>query len=164
MKRFLAFFLCFLLLVPVVAFAHPGNTDSRGGHFDRDTGEYHFHHGYPAHQHRNGQCPYDHDDRTGERSGSGSSGSTSSSGSYSSGGRGSRNFFKEVGTFLLKLVFFAVAAGYVYVMLIGANLSSLRDYEYRRQASPGKVAGAVCAVIAGLLLVALFFYLFFLQP
>ena len=79
MKRFLALFLCFLLLVPVVAFAHPGNTDSRGGHFDRDTGEYHFHHGYPAHQHRNGQCPYDHDDRTGERSGSSSSGNRSNS-------------------------------------------------------------------------------------
>lgn len=45
----------------VVVFAHPGKTDSDGGHFDRSTGEYHYHHGYPAHQHENGSCPYDFD-------------------------------------------------------------------------------------------------------
>ena len=45
----------------VVVFAHPGKTDSDGGHFDRSTGEYHYHHGYPAHQHENGTCPYDFD-------------------------------------------------------------------------------------------------------
>ena len=43
----------------VAVFAHPGKTDSDGGHFDRSTGEYHYHHGYPAHQHENGTCPYD---------------------------------------------------------------------------------------------------------
>lgn len=42
----------------VAVFAHPGKTDSDGGHFDRSTGEYHYHHGYPAHQHENGTCPY----------------------------------------------------------------------------------------------------------
>lgn len=42
----------------VAVFAHPGKTDSNGGHFDRSTGEYHYHHGYPAHQHENGTCPY----------------------------------------------------------------------------------------------------------
>lgn len=45
----------------VAVFAHPGKTDSNGGHFDRSTGEYHYHHGYPAHQHKNGTCPYDFD-------------------------------------------------------------------------------------------------------
>ncbi|CDC32188.1 ig-like domain-containing surface protein [Eubacterium sp. CAG:251] len=45
----------------VAVFAHPGKTDSDGGHFDRSTGEYHYHHGYPAHQHENGTCPYDFD-------------------------------------------------------------------------------------------------------
>lgn len=43
----------------VAVFAHPGKTDSSGGHYDRSTGEYHYHHGYPAHQHDNGTCPYD---------------------------------------------------------------------------------------------------------
>lgn len=51
-------------------YAHPGRTDSRGGHYNRSTGEYHYHHGYPAHQHPDGVCPYDFDDRTGHSSGS----------------------------------------------------------------------------------------------
>lgn len=44
------------------AFAHPGKTDANGGHWDRSTGEYHFH--------------------TGEYAGRGSSGSSSSESSY----------------------------------------------------------------------------------
>ena len=46
------------------ASAHSGRTDEAGGHYDRSTGEYHYHHGKPAHQHPNGICPYDYDDRT----------------------------------------------------------------------------------------------------
>lgn len=42
-----------------IAFAHPGKTDSAGGHYDRSSGEYHYHHGYPTHHHDNGTCPYD---------------------------------------------------------------------------------------------------------
>ena len=56
----------------VLAFAHPGNTDSKGGHTDSSTGEYHYHHGYPAHQHTGGVCPYDFDDQTGRNSGTSS--------------------------------------------------------------------------------------------
>lgn len=41
----------------VLCFAHSGRTDSNGGHYNRSTGEYHYHHGYPAHQHVNGVCP-----------------------------------------------------------------------------------------------------------
>lgn len=50
--------------------AHPGRTDANGGHYNHSTGEYHYHHGYPAHQHIDGVCPYDYDDRTGWNSGS----------------------------------------------------------------------------------------------
>lgn len=58
LRRFLAFLvLCCLFVAP--AFAHSGRTDSRGGHYDRSTGEYHFHHGHPAHQHPDGVCPYE---------------------------------------------------------------------------------------------------------
>ena len=39
-------------------YAHSGRTDSSGGHYNRSTGEYHYHHGYSAHQHPNGICPY----------------------------------------------------------------------------------------------------------
>lgn len=68
-----------LALLTSAASAHPGQTDSQGGHYDHSTGEYHFHHGYPAHQHTDGVCPYDFDDRTGMNSGS-----PGNSGAYSS--------------------------------------------------------------------------------
>ncbi len=48
-----------MILIPVTAFAHSGRTDGAGGHYNRSTGEYHYHHGKPAHQHINGICPYD---------------------------------------------------------------------------------------------------------
>ena len=50
--------------------AHPGRTDGNGGHTNRSTGEYHYHHGYPAHDHYDMDgdgkvdCPYDFDDKT----------------------------------------------------------------------------------------------------
>lgn len=70
---FAAAFLSAALIFP--ASAHPGDTDSNGGHYNRSTGEYHYHHGYPEHQHTNGICPYDYDDKTGQNSGpSGNSG------------------------------------------------------------------------------------------
>lgn len=64
-KRNIALLLAMvLLLVPRGGSAHPGRTDAEGGHYDRSTGEYHYHHGYPAHQHRDldgdgvADCPY----------------------------------------------------------------------------------------------------------
>ena len=59
-----------------VVYAHPGRTDSQGGHTNHSTGEYHYHHGYSAHQHydKDGDgtldCPYDFNDKTGSSSGS----------------------------------------------------------------------------------------------
>lgn len=64
MNRFLLATFCILLCV-TVTFAHPGKTDSNGGHYNRVTGEYHYHHGYPAHQHTNGICPYNYVDGAG---------------------------------------------------------------------------------------------------
>lgn len=52
-----------------VASAHSGRTDANGGHYNRSTGEYHYHHGYPEHQHENGICPYSFEDRTGQNAG-----------------------------------------------------------------------------------------------
>lgn len=57
-----------LLLLPVLVFqviAHPGRTDSNGGHNDTSSGDYHYHHGYPEHDHYDidgdgiDDCPYD---------------------------------------------------------------------------------------------------------
>lgn len=57
MKRFIV--ICVVALsVFLTAYGHSGGTDKNGGHYNRQTGEYHYHHGYPEHQHYNGVCPY----------------------------------------------------------------------------------------------------------
>lgn len=83
---FLLVLLSALSLVVLPASAHPGKTDSDGGHYDREEDEYHYHHGYEAHSHYDMDgdgyvdCPYNFNDKTGWNSGS----SSSSSGSNSS--------------------------------------------------------------------------------
>lgn len=74
-KTYIYIVLCLLsvCVATILAFAHGGKTDANGGHYDRSTGEYHYHHGYPAHQHTNGVCPYDYDDKTNHSSGGSSS-------------------------------------------------------------------------------------------
>ena len=73
-----------IVTLPIVALAHPGRTDSSGGHTDHSTGEYHYHHGYPAHDHYDidgdgrPDCPYNFQDRTSQNSGS--SGNSTNSG------------------------------------------------------------------------------------
>lgn len=52
-------FLVSSLLFATISRGHSGRTDSQGGHRDNISGGYHFHHGESAHQHINGQCPYD---------------------------------------------------------------------------------------------------------
>lgn len=61
MKKILCIITAIICLFsfPLLCFAHSGRTDSSGGHHDRSTGEYHYHHGYSAHQHPNGICPYE---------------------------------------------------------------------------------------------------------
>ena len=61
MRRLLAFVLVLCSLFSC-AYAHSGKTDSSGGHKDKynesGLGSYHYHHGYSAHLHPNGVCPY----------------------------------------------------------------------------------------------------------
>lgn len=40
-----------ILLISSNSYAHGGRTDENGGHTDHSTGEYHYHHGYAAHDH-----------------------------------------------------------------------------------------------------------------
>ena len=58
-NRRIAFLLCAVLpvLFMIQSSAHSGGTDANGWHYER--GEYHYHHGYPAHQHVDVECPYD---------------------------------------------------------------------------------------------------------
>ena len=58
-KRYIVLCLLFTFCFSTVSSAHPGRTDSRGGHHDYSNGTYHYHHGYSAHQHPNGVCPYE---------------------------------------------------------------------------------------------------------
>lgn len=60
----LALLLILLLSNLISAYAHSGRTDENGGHYDKSTDEYHYHHGYPAHDHSDGVCPYNFDDQT----------------------------------------------------------------------------------------------------
>lgn len=72
MRKLFRSSIAFALLIIFLMFqvsAHPGRTDSSGGHYNRSTGEYHYHHGHPPHQHTNGICPYNYDDMTGNNSG-----------------------------------------------------------------------------------------------
>ena len=60
-RTILTVILC--LSLSVTASAHSGRTDANGGHRDNKNvsglGSYHYHHGYPAHLHPNGICPYE---------------------------------------------------------------------------------------------------------
>ena len=108
---FLTIWLVFLL--PINAYAHPGKTDGSGGHYNHSTGEYHYHHGYPAHQHTNGKCPYNHDDKT-DHSPSGGSSSSSSKIEDSEDGIlkgldfGTAAFCTVLFTVLLSILFFKI--------------------------------------------------------
>lgn len=63
MRKVALFLLTVILALAIVpAYAHSGRTDGKGGHYNRSTGEYHYHHGYPAHSHTNGICPYENKD------------------------------------------------------------------------------------------------------
>lgn len=62
-KRVYALILMFVLVCTSLVFAHPGRTDSKGGHRDNKNksglGSYHYHcGGYSEHLHKNGICPY----------------------------------------------------------------------------------------------------------
>lgn len=79
-QALLLLFLVSTLTVPW--HAHSGGTDENGGHYDSSTGEYHYHHGYPAHDHEDLDgdgtldCPYNFVDKTGQSSGMASTSKT----------------------------------------------------------------------------------------
>ena len=89
-----------LLIIAVIA--HPGGTDGSGGHTNHSTGEYHYHHGYPAHQHTNGECPYDFDDKTNHGSGGNST---------------TKSEDKELRAFWWVTIFLAIAAGIAILII-----------------------------------------------
>ena len=71
MKR-IKIILCCILIINTFTYAHSGKTDSNGGHYNSSTGEYHYHHGYPAHSVCGVNCPYNNIDATNHNSSSSS--------------------------------------------------------------------------------------------
>lgn len=75
MRKFLLV-LIFLCSLASTVYAHPGRTDSNGGHNSSDG--YHYHHGYSAHDHKDMDgdgdldCPYDFKDNVDSSDSSGS--------------------------------------------------------------------------------------------
>ena len=84
-KRLMLIPLLILLISSLtsVVFAHSGKTDGKGGHYDYSTGEYHYHHGYSAHDHYDmdgdgkKDCPYEFDNKTNHSNNTSNSGTTS---------------------------------------------------------------------------------------
>lgn len=92
MKKVFSLFVAvvFLFAFSADAYAHPGGTDSRGGHRNHSTGEYHYHHGYGPHQHEDLDgdgdldCPFAFVDKTSRSSGGTSASSYTSAPVYTS--------------------------------------------------------------------------------
>lgn len=128
MKKFFAL-VCFGIIafsLAVIGFAHPGGTDGSGGHYNRSTGDYHYHHGYPEHQHPNGECPYNFKDNTEHKDNTNNKnfGFTDSSTEY---------FFVIIGIALvLVITFFSVRRFYInkkskkYAEILKIDLARLK--------------------------------------
>lgn len=43
MKKIISIFIISIMITIQFSYAHPGRTDANGGHYDRSTGEYHYH-------------------------------------------------------------------------------------------------------------------------
>src|SRR6185369_16175029 len=52
MKRIILLVWLALGLLPSLSLSHPGRTDANGGHYNRKTGEYHYHNGGRASTHK----------------------------------------------------------------------------------------------------------------
>lgn len=50
-KKLISLIFVILICTTITVSSHSGRTDSQGGHNVSGTDEYHYHHGYPAHQH-----------------------------------------------------------------------------------------------------------------
>lgn len=125
---------CFLIFVaPLSVSAHKGRTDSNGGHTNHSTGEYHYHHGYPAHQHSDMDgdgildCPYDFDDQTNHKSSSSSTPKESTPATEATKSASNSNSKKEGNT--LSMVGWVIS--FILGIALFASLSH-NDTESRR--------------------------------
>ena len=128
MRKVFAVTLLAFALFSIVVCAHPGGTDSKGGHRNSSTGEYHYHHGYSAHQHTNGKCPYDFDDKTGQSSG----GSSSAKNTLSQAASTTKNVKEESG-FQISLAGIAFAGAILYFVGVEAADSVAQKKQHKAE-------------------------------
>lgn len=154
MKRWyrLALILIAIYVLPIVATAHPGRTDSNGGHTNRSTGEYHYHHGYEAHDHYDMDgdgdvdCPFDFKKATSSSSPTSKSSNKTSSSSISASSQTSKTTSttksetvkvttenKTSGERVIRIPAWGMLVGIVVAFVVTAKLmfenSALKDTE-----------------------------------
>lgn len=104
--------------------AHSGKTDSHGGHYDRSTGEYHYHHGYPAHDHYDIDgdgdidCPYTYKNHADNSNSSNSGNNTQTESNIE---KANENKFEEIVCIILEFtafLLFVAVIGYAIVAFI----------------------------------------------
>ncbi len=120
-----------VLLVAVLSsftFLHKGRTDSNGGHYDRSSGEYHYHHGYSAHYHydMNGDgivdCPYNFKDNTSQNNNTSKSENKTNNFSESSKNslkkQNSATTFGDVIRIIILVAIYSYVAFFVILLLV----------------------------------------------
>ena len=112
-----------VVVLASVAVLHSGKTDSLGGHFNHSTGEYHYHHGYSAHDHYDMDgdgivdCPYTFKVNTSNKS------STSKSESKANNTQKASNNKKQ-GSPARFIVALMIAVGIPTIIIIGRDKKS----------------------------------------
>lgn len=114
-----------LILCTASSFSHPGRTDSKGGHYDNSDGSYHYHHGYPAHQHPGGVCPYESNYNNGNY-GSDSNNDNESNHSYSYSSTSSSSNSPEIWPIYVTALIFALFYAILGVAEDAADMATPR--------------------------------------
>lgn len=116
------------ITIPITVMAHPGRTDGRGGHTDHSTGEYHYHHGYSAHQHYDidgdgkADCPYDFKDATKPPPSAKTEGGSKSTGESSTS--------NDAATFFGKILPIVVASTSVALYLMSLFAHAIKKHDF----------------------------------
>lgn len=138
MRRVILLVICLALLLSPAS-AHSGGTDSKGGHYDHSTGDYHYHHGHPAHDHDGGVCPYDFDDQTGKKSGSSSKTAGRSDSSHSNTASSRKSAAEELWEIAKGLLMIPVSiVGFILILSVPYYL--IEFIKKRRQFRKEKAA------------------------
>ena len=132
--------------------AHPGKTDSNGGHTNHNTGEYHYHHGYPAHDHYDMDgdgkldCPYKYDDKTDHASNNDGGKTSAAEDTDKTDNRSEKVSHKGIISTVFESIFFAIAIWlfssyflfYLFGFIFGGN----------KGCSISMITGAVISIVA----------------